>query len=119
MTLPSAASPDIRDPLPSPELPTLSPPPNSHRPAPSLPSAAPRKNSMRRMLLGMAGLLLLAGLGAGAGVATGLIPTGGMSKRSDLIVHPVKYERLQLTITERGQLEAAENSDIVCRVKAR
>jgi len=26
---------------------------------------------------------------------------------------------LQLTITERGQLEAADNSDIVCRVKAK
>jgi multidrug efflux pump subunit AcrA (membrane-fusion protein) len=34
-------------------------------------------------------------------------------------LHQVRYEKLQLTITERGQLEAAENSDIVCRVKAR
>jgi multidrug efflux pump subunit AcrA (membrane-fusion protein) len=31
----------------------------------------------------------------------------------------VKKDRLQLTIVERGSLESAENSDIVCRVKAR
>ncbi|MFQ3649047.1 MAG: hypothetical protein SNJ75_01845 [Gemmataceae bacterium] len=29
------------------------------------------------------------------------------------------YEDLQVTITERGALESAENSDIICRVKAR
>jgi multidrug efflux pump subunit AcrA (membrane-fusion protein) len=31
----------------------------------------------------------------------------------------VTYDDLQVTITERGALESAENSDIVCRVKAR
>jgi HlyD family secretion protein len=36
-----------------------------------------------------------------------------------LITHKVAYEDLQLTITERGALESAENSDIICRVKAR
>lgn len=36
-----------------------------------------------------------------------------------MITHKVAYEDLQLTITERGALESAENSDIICRVKAR
>src|SRR5262249_38627867 len=40
-------------------------------------------------------------------------------QRPDLIMHKVQYERLQLTITERGQLESADNKEIVCRVKAR
>jgi multidrug efflux pump subunit AcrA (membrane-fusion protein) len=35
-----------------------------------------------------------------------------------LILHPVGYDKLQLTITERGQLESAENSDVICQVKA-
>src|SRR4029079_18805172 len=43
----------------------------------------------------------------------------GDTSRPDLILHKVQYERIQLTITERGQLESSENSDIVCRVKAR
>jgi HlyD family secretion protein len=35
-----------------------------------------------------------------------------------LLTHTVRYEPLQLTIVERGFLESAENSDIVCRVKS-
>jgi multidrug efflux pump subunit AcrA (membrane-fusion protein) len=30
----------------------------------------------------------------------------------------VRYEKLQLSVVERGALESAENSDVVCRVKA-
>ncbi len=37
--------------------------------------------------------------------------------RPDLVLFKVKYDRLQLTIVERGTLESAHNSDIVCRVK--
>jgi HlyD family secretion protein len=52
-------------------------------------------------------------------INVGLIRPFGSTARSDLILHKVALERLQLTITERGQLESAENKDIVCRVKAR
>jgi multidrug resistance efflux pump len=38
--------------------------------------------------------------------------------RTDLVPHKVKYERMELTIFERGALESAKNSDIYCRVKA-
>jgi HlyD family secretion protein len=43
----------------------------------------------------------------------------GPPAASALILHPVRYENLQLTIVERGALESANNSDIYCRVKAR
>jgi multidrug resistance efflux pump len=43
--------------------------------------------------------------------------TSGAS-RPDLVLHKVKYERLELTIVERGALESGKNSDIYCRVKA-
>jgi HlyD family secretion protein len=38
--------------------------------------------------------------------------------RTDLVTHKVKYERLELTITEPGALESAKNSDIYCNVKS-
>jgi len=44
--------------------------------------------------------------------------TGARTARNDLVTHPVRYEKLQLTIIERGALESAENSDVICRVKA-
>ena len=38
--------------------------------------------------------------------------------RADLVLHRVGYETIQLTIVERGQLESADNRDVICRVKA-
>src|SRR5438105_2881875 len=38
--------------------------------------------------------------------------------RTDLITHRVRYERMELTIVERGALESAKNSDIYCNVKS-
>ncbi|MBY0233271.1 MAG: hypothetical protein K2W96_28660 [Gemmataceae bacterium] len=58
-------------------------------------------------------------VGLGTLMATGVIRLWGQGSRADIITHTVGYERLQLTITERGTLESAENSDVVCRVKAR
>jgi multidrug efflux pump subunit AcrA (membrane-fusion protein) len=39
--------------------------------------------------------------------------------RADLLLHKVRYEKMEQTIVERGTLNAAENHDIVCRLKAR
>src|SRR6478735_1345671 len=113
---------------PSPS-PTLAPPekPGANGPAPSpLPAAAhpgrlPRggKRAPGRWLAygaGLAGLLVVMLFAA---QALGVVRLWGDTSRPDLILHKVQYERIQLTITERGQLESAENSDIVCRVKAR
>lgn len=45
--------------------------------------------------------------------------SGVRAVRADLITHTVRYEPLHMTIVERGTLESANNSDVVCRVKAR
>ncbi len=67
-----------------------------------------------RLLLTVGALLLLGS--GGVGVWLYLTSTG--AARTDLITHAAKRERLQLTIVERGQLEAATNEDVVCKVKA-
>jgi len=72
----------------------------------------------RLTLLIVGGLSLIALLLLG-GVALGVVKIFDRADRPDLILHRVGYERLQLTITERGQLESADNKEIVCRVKAR
>ncbi len=59
----------------------------------------------------------LTGLGVVVASVSGLF--GSQAARADLILHTVGYGNIQLTITERGQLESADNKDIVCRVKAR
>jgi HlyD family secretion protein len=58
------------------------------------------------------------GLG-GAGVAYAWIWHPFRAVRGDLVTHTVHHGRLELTIVERGALESAKNTDIVCRVKAR
>ena len=40
-------------------------------------------------------------------------------KRTDLVTAKVKRGTLELKIVERGQLESANNSDIVCQIKAK
>jgi multidrug efflux pump subunit AcrA (membrane-fusion protein) len=39
-------------------------------------------------------------------------------QRTDLLYHAVRIEPLKLTVVERGQLESAENRDVICRVRA-
>jgi multidrug resistance efflux pump len=69
--------------------------------------------TMAGSVVGVVGLFLL------VGSATGTIKLFGKTARTDLVLHKVQYEPLQLTITERGTLESSENKDVVCRVKAR
>ena len=38
--------------------------------------------------------------------------------RADLITHVVKPEKLQITVLERGTLEALDNKDVICQVRA-
>src|SRR5262245_51926023 len=103
MSLPGAAPPDPQ-------------PINS--PAPRQPRRRSRGLPYRLAMMTAGSLLALVLVVAFLAV-TGIWRPFGGSGRADLILHQVKYERLRLTITERGQLEAAENSDVVCRVKAR
>src|SRR5436190_13893699 len=38
--------------------------------------------------------------------------------RADVLLHTVKREPLTVSVTEKGTLESAENTDIVCKVRA-
>lgn len=55
---------------------------------------------------------------AGAGAAYKFFGNPFKAPRADLVYHSVNYEALQLTIVERGQLESADNRDVICKVKA-
>src|SRR5262245_46402011 len=97
---------------------TASPTSPSLNPSPK-PRQRKRSNPLWMAAKLVTGLLTVSLLGLVALAMTGIWRPWGTTARADLILHTVKYERLQLTVTERGQLEAAENNDITCRVKAR
>lgn len=59
------------------------------------------------------------GVAAGGSVAGWYFFAGRSVLRPDLLTHPIRKEKLQVTIVERGNLEAARNNEIICRVKAR
>ena len=42
----------------------------------------------------------------------------GTDDRNDVILHTVKKETLIVTVTSKGQVESADNKDIVCKVRA-
>jgi multidrug resistance efflux pump len=91
---------------------------------PSSPSRSPSRlpkarqwSKRAKLLLALAILLVLVGGVAGAGYV--MVAKPFRAVRTDLITHKIHYGRLELTIVERGQLESANNHDIVCRVKAR
>src|SRR5262245_50927390 len=87
----------------------------SHRPASSNRDKTGRRFLSPKILIPVAAVLGLAGVGAGYYAYTVIFrPT-----HTDLLTHKVKYEKLELTIVERGQLESADNRDVVCRVKAK
>lgn len=92
-----------------------SPLPHRTNPTPTKPTVALR----RRLLLSAGGVLggvvLLFVLSSALGLTRGF----KKASRADLVTHKVAMDRLQMTITERGQLESAENKEVVCRVKAR
>ena len=106
--------------------PTAPPPEATATPIPAGPSSSPSLSPSRlprarrwgtRVKLGIAlgVVVVFAGLAAGAWS----LLRGYAAPRRDLIYHPVQYEKLRLTIVERGTLESAENRDVVCRVKAK
>src|SRR5262245_25454728 len=84
-------------------------------------SGAPAPSSCRRsgkvnlwiILVGLAGVVLVGGVAAWA-----IIPRMFAHQRDDVIYFDVKDEPLEITVVERGALEAARNSDVICLVKA-
>jgi multidrug resistance efflux pump len=106
-----ASTPDSPPPLEA--LPAT----NNGSPSPGrsrLPRAAGWSN--RAKLLAAAGAILVLSLGSVGAYSLFHNPLG--ATRPDLVWHTVKYDRLELTIVERGALESARNNDIYCRVKA-
>jgi HlyD family secretion protein len=59
---------------------------------------------------------LLAGLVGAAGFGY-WVTSPAKAQRTDLILHKVRLEPLQLTVVERGALESADNREVHCRVR--
>src|SRR5262249_16422119 len=80
----------------------------------------PRKKSRGPSVVTIAlGAGLLVALLAGSTPALLKFGTNVFKKdRNDLLFHKVQKEVLEVTIVEKGQLEAAENRDLICQVKA-
>jgi RND family efflux transporter MFP subunit len=83
--------------------------------------ALARRSSNRRsgkvniwvILAAFGGVLLVVGV-----IAWRVVPGMFASQRADLLYHHVKEEPLEITVIERGALEAARNDEIICKVKA-
>jgi RND family efflux transporter MFP subunit len=94
--------------------------PNGQNGSPrSSPTRLPKARGLSRrgklLLYGGAGLAVLLFLGVPSWL---LIAKPFKGRQTELVPHVVKYERLELTIVERGALESAQNSDVYCRVKS-
>jgi multidrug efflux pump subunit AcrA (membrane-fusion protein) len=66
------------------------------------------------LLMGGAGLIAVTAIASGYL----LLQDPFHHTRNDLVTHKVQYDKLLLTIVERGALESANNADVFCRVKA-
>ena len=78
----------------------------------ALPSATRRRPRWVMYSVFLGGLLLL---GVGIVVILTLRPAAA---RPDVLLHTVKRESLDVTVSEKGTLESASNIDVTCRVKA-
>ena len=80
----------------------------------SRPSQAGKSTRRRKLVVGASSLVLLCALIGGVlYLVHGKLGTA----RTDLVLHKVKYGRLELTVVERGSLESTRNSEVFCRVK--
>jgi HlyD family secretion protein len=78
----------------------------------------PKARGWKRRGKWLIGLLLLLALG-GAGLGGWYFYSHKHTARPDLVLHPIEKKKLQITITERGSLEPADNVFFFCKVKAR
>src|SRR5205814_609538 len=110
------------DPYPPTDSPASgSPPPNPSAPpigsngfaqARAVPGRSARRSAARRYwAVGLAVLIL-----AGGGAAYYFTRPEG--ERADVILHKLKKEPLNVTVTEKGTLESADNRDLICKVRA-
>src|SRR5262245_43343793 len=103
----------------------LAPMTNGHRSPAPLTVRSPNETTHRqrkgrssrvKILVLVVGALLL--LGGGGLLAFKYVPRLFTNERAGLLFHTVRPEKLEVTVVERGQLEAAENKDVICQVKA-
>lgn len=87
---------------------------------PGQPSSAhtPKKKRRKATLFIGAGLFLVGFLGVASFVGLTYGRTWLRPTHNDVIWYAVKKQPLQVTIVEKGQLEAAKNDDLKCLVKA-
>src|SRR5579883_1168859 len=122
-TATAASPPATNHPTPAQRLPDPHPAPVPPRPAALNGSPAPGGSRLPRSKGWSKGKKFLAGglalfvLVAGV-VTLVLVRSKLTAPRPELVLHKVKYDRLELAIVERGALESAKNSDIYCRVRA-
>src|SRR5262249_12995052 len=126
MNTPISANPSLSSPeltLPSLAPATAKTPNGFHSPAAhtgAFPSETTHPQRRKRgsgfLILVIAGIAII--LGGGGLLAAKFIPRFFRGERADLLFHVVNPERLEVTGVERGQLEAAENRDVTCGIKA-
>lgn len=58
----------------------------------------------------------MTGIGGGAAAYAFFYRSNG--ERPDVLLHKVKKDDLNVTVTEKGTLESADNRDVVCKVRA-
>ncbi|MBA4063898.1 MAG: hypothetical protein C0501_09335 [Isosphaera sp.] len=106
----------LHDPIP---LPGGSPPPPAWSPSAGT-SPGPRALPGRPAKAGSAAWYWAAALAVlvAAGGGAGYYYTRPPAERPDVMLHTVKKEELRVTVTEKGQLESADNKDIACKVRA-
>lgn len=110
----AANDPTYPSPFPEPTEESQSPTPT--REFSALPSSRRKRPSRRsRVLLAV---IIMVTIASSVGLAAWLL-SGLRPEPYNGPTHLVKRERLIVTVTERGALESAENSEIVCRVKAK
>src|SRR5437764_158330 len=115
-----AGQPAPANPAPAPPALLVAGKPDDPNGAPTSPSsrtARSRAPSKRNALLLYIAVAVLAV--AGTATAYFLIEKPFNKPRTDLVTHKVQYGRLELKIVEQGTLEAANNSDVTCGVKAK
>ena len=81
----------------------------------ALPTPEPKTSKGKRWLVGLGGLALLGAMGF---AVVKFLPSRSNADPSDWITQKVTKGNLTVAITERGTLEAAENKDVICQVKA-
>ena len=81
----------------------------------ALPTPEPKAAKGKRWIVILGALCLLAGMGT---AVMKFMPSRSAVDRADWITHVVSKGNLTVSITERGTLEAAENRDVICQVKA-